>query len=64
MNIYDAYNGNKIGGSGGRAIGEGLKFNSTLTKLSLWNEELIIYNWEFHDDMINLCFLMYIMGII
>ncbi len=35
MIIYDVYNDNNIGDSGGRAIGEGLKFNSTLTKLGL-----------------------------
>ena len=35
MNIYDEYNGNNIGDSGGCGIGEGLKFNSTLTELSL-----------------------------
>ena len=35
MIIYDEYNGNKIGDSGGSAIGEGLKFNSTLKTLGL-----------------------------
>ena len=35
MNIYDEYNGNNIGDSGGSAIGEGLKVNSTLTELNL-----------------------------
>ena len=35
MIIYDVYNGNNIGDSGGSGIGEGLKFNSTLTELWL-----------------------------
>ena len=35
MIIYDVYNGNNIGDSGGSAIGEGLKFNSTLTSFYL-----------------------------
>ena len=35
MIIYDEYNGNNIGDSGGSVIGEGLKFNSTLTRLNL-----------------------------
>ena len=35
MIIYDEYYDNKIGDSGGSVIGEGLKFNSTLTKLFL-----------------------------
>ena len=35
MIIYDVYNENNIGDSGGREIGEGLKFNSTLTELNL-----------------------------
>ena len=35
MIIYDEYNDNKIGGSGGSVIGEGLKFNSSLTELDL-----------------------------
>ena len=35
MIIYDLYNANKIGDSGGSVIGEGLKFNSTLKKLDL-----------------------------
>ena len=54
MIINDEYNDNNIGDSGGNVIGEGLKFNSTLTILYLWNEELIMYDWEFDDDMINL----------
>ena len=33
--IYDVYNGNNIGDSGGCMIGEGLKVNSTLTVLGL-----------------------------
>ena len=35
MVIHDVYNGNNIGDSGGSAIGEGLKVNSTLTELYL-----------------------------
>ena len=37
MVIYDVYNenDNDIGDSGGNAIGEGLKVNSTLTELGL-----------------------------
>ena len=35
MIINDEYNDNDIGDSGGSVIGEGLKFNSTLTKLDL-----------------------------
>ena len=35
MIIYDEYNDNNIGDSGASAIGEGLKFNSTLTRLNL-----------------------------
>ena len=35
MIIYDEYNDNNIGDSGGSVIGEGLKFNSTLTELGL-----------------------------
>ena len=35
MIIYDEYNGNNIGDSGGSGIGEGLKVNSTLTSLDL-----------------------------
>ena len=35
MFIYDEYNENNIGDSGGSVIGEGLKFNSTLTDLNL-----------------------------
>ena len=35
MIIYDEYNESKIGDSGGSVIGEGLKFNSTLTVLNL-----------------------------
>ena len=35
MIIYDVYNGNNIGDSGGSVIGEGLKFNSTLKTLYL-----------------------------
>ena len=33
--IDDEYNDNNIGDSGGSVIGEGLKFNSTLTELRL-----------------------------
>ena len=56
MIIYDVYKGNNIGDSGGSVIGEGLKVNSTLTwlDLRLGSEELIMCDWEFHDDMINL----------
>ena len=50
MIIYDEYNDNNIGDSGGSVIGEGLKVNSTLTQLYLWSEELIMCDWEFHDD--------------
>ena len=35
MTGYDEYNDNNIGDSGGSVIGEGLKFNSTLTTLYL-----------------------------
>ncbi len=35
MNKYDVYNDNNIGDLGGSAIGEGLKFNSTLTDFNL-----------------------------
>ena len=35
MIVYDEYYGNNIGDSGGSAIGEGLKVNSTLTELNL-----------------------------
>ena len=35
MIIYDGYNDNNIGDSGGSGIGEGLKVNSTLTELIL-----------------------------
>ena len=35
MIIYDVYNDNNIGDSGGSVIGEGLKVNSTLTALGL-----------------------------
>ena len=49
MIIYDVYNENNIGDSGGSVIGEGLKVNSTLK--TLWldicvnNEWLIIWWW-------------------
>ena len=65
MIIYDVCNDNNIGDSGGSVIGEGLKFNSSLTELWLWGEESIMYDWEFHDDMIDLwLFMMCIMIII
>ena len=65
MIIYDVYNANYIGDSGAISIGEVLKFNSTLTKLSLSIQELIMYDWELNDDMNGLwLFMMYIMGII
>ena len=35
MIIYDGYDVNNIGDSGGSVIGEGLKFNSTLSELDL-----------------------------
>ena len=35
MIIYDVFNDNNIGASGGSVIGEGLKFNSTLKELDL-----------------------------
>ena len=35
MIIFDVYNVNKIGDSGGSVIGEGLKVNSTLKALYL-----------------------------
>ena len=35
MIIYDEYNGNNIGDSGGSVIGEGLKVNSALVLLNL-----------------------------
>ena len=54
MIINYEYNENNIGDSGGSSIGEGLKFNSTLTKLGLWSEELIMCDGEFDDDMIDL----------
>ena len=50
LSIISFWNG--IGDSGCISIGEGLKFNSTLTKLYLECEELIMNNWEFNDDMI------------
>ena len=55
MIIYDVYNGNKIGDSGGSAIGEGLKFNSTLTELNLgWgvNNVWLIISWWYDWFMI------------
>ena len=44
-------NDNNLGDSGGCSIGDGLKMNSTLTKLSLWSEKLMIYMMRLDDNI-------------
>ena len=46
-------NDNNIGDSGACSIGDGLKVNSTLKELCLWNEELMIYMMTL-DDIIDM----------
>ena len=51
MIIYDEYNDNNIGDSWGRVIGEGLKFNSTLTELYLyWGVDVVWLRNEWWYD--------------
>ena len=46
-------NSNNIGDSGACSIGEGLKMNSTLRKLDLWVEGLMIHMMSFDDVDMN-----------
>ena len=50
MIVYDEYNDNHIGDSGGSVIGEGLKVNSTLRilNLGLRSWQCMIENWMFN----------------